>query len=52
MQNPLTQETLITAMSASFQWNVELDESLFEPNVPADYLDENGVGPTPEEQGR
>lgn len=51
MKNPRSQERPITAMSASFDWNVELNDSLFEPIVPGDYLDENGYGPTPEEQG-
>lgn len=29
----------ITSIADQFQWDVELDESIFEPNIPADYID-------------
>jgi len=28
-----------TYIQDQFQWDVEIDESLFEPNIPEDYLD-------------
>jgi outer membrane lipoprotein-sorting protein len=32
-------EIRIGAVWDQFQWDVELDESMFEPNIPADYID-------------
>ena len=32
-------EIRIEEVADSFQWDVELDESMFEPNIPADYID-------------
>jgi hypothetical protein len=29
----------IAGVADQFQWDVELDESIFEPNIPADYID-------------
>jgi len=29
----------IAGVADQFQWDVELDESMFEPNIPADYID-------------
>jgi len=32
-------EIRIAEVADQFQWDVELDESIFEPNIPADYID-------------
>jgi hypothetical protein len=32
-------EIRIAGVRDQFQWNVELDESIFEPDIPADYID-------------
>ena len=32
-------EIRIEEVADSFQWDVELDESMFKPNIPADYID-------------
>lgn len=39
MKNAATQENPITAMSASFEWNVELDAELFDTTPPEGYSD-------------
>jgi len=32
-------EIRIGGVGDQFQWDVELDESMFEPNIPPDYID-------------